>query len=463
MNNVINTSIFAKGVVLRASLAAGVLLSMSASQDAAAKPHHTDYCFDVVFRETPYADIACASHTRAEYIGEAKHFELDYDDAGRLIEVRYVQKNNLRNYAGRFVRAPKTRISFKDGAETRIYFNEYGHRTVVSGDVYETRIDLAPNGDRRSLTFFDVDGAPTENDFAIAKYSWVTEPDGDVIEKRYRLDGSLQRNRPGFGYFVTRFSYDARGLLRRMTNLGEAGETATEDDAGIVATQIQYDRNNRFTRWTNLAHDDAPKRGMSGIAEIRYEPSRFAGEQIAYFIDADGSPQKTRWGAHIVDYEFDDYGNETLRRFLGVNNDPINANNGVGRIVSQWTEDGAYLKSRFYFDKDGAPAGVSDANIHERRTEFDTAGRPSKSVFYSLSGDIVIDPDLGYAVEETIFDDEGHVIELRFLDPDGALSNHAVWGVARFTYEYDKDDALRSIQSYTAASDATAPTWNPRH
>ena len=446
--------------LLSSSVFFALLLPSYSNADS---PAFTEYCFDLVFRETPYADIRCATRTRAAEIGGAKHFELDYDSGGRLTEVRHVQNGEQRPYSARFVRAAKTQISYSDGMESRIFFNEYGHRTTVSGDVYETRIEVAPNGDRLSLAFYDVDGKPTENDFAIASFGWRTQDDGDVVETRWRLDGSVQRNRPGFGYYVTRFSYDARGLLRRMTNLGETGEQVTADDAGIVATQIGYDQNNRFTQWLNLGSDGLPRRGMSDIAEIRYEPSPFAGEQVALFVDANGAPQTTRWGAHEVRYKFDEFGNETLRQFFGTDGEPVSAGNGVSQIVSIWTADGANRKSRAYFDTEMTPVGITSAEIHAFRTEFDSSGRPTRTKSFSLSDELVANPDTGYAVDETVFDDQGRIIERRFLDENGALTNHAEWGVARFIFTYNGNDELQSVTTLTDTGAERKPAWNPAH
>ena len=446
------------------SVTAGVSSALGAAGDETHdKASYTRYCHDVVFRETPYADIRCASETRRDTIGAAKHFQLDYDGHGRLTEIRHVQNGELRAYSDRFVRAPRTKIAYEGKLERRIYFNEYGSRTLVSGDVYETRITLDDNGNRLALKFYGLDGAPVENDFAIASYAWTTANDGDITEHRYRLDGTVQRNRPGFGYFVTRFHYNARGLLRRMVNLGADGAEETPDDAGIVATQLGYDQNGRFTQWLNLGVDDKPRRGMSAIAEIRYQPSPFSGEQIAWFFDADGSPQTTRWGAHIVSYEFDEFGNETQRAFSGVDGEPVNAGNGVGKIVSEWTQDGAYRVARTYFDKAGAPVGVGDARIHTYRTAFDDAGRPVRTTSFNLANAVTVDPGTGFATVENIFDDAGRLVERRYLDAEGALTDHAEWGVARFVSEYADNGELISSTAYKKSGEVARPMWNPQH
>ena len=423
----------------------------------------TDTCMSMVFRETPYADIRCGRRITPRNIGDAKHFQLDHDSKGRLIEIRFMQAGALRPYSDRFVRAPRTTITYQDNIETRHYYNEHGHRALAAGNVYETRITRDKEGRRTSLTFHGINAQLVENDFSIASYEWHVEDDGDVVERRYDIDGNVQRNRPGFGYLITRFSYDARGLLFRMTNLGEDGARPTADDAGIVSTVIHYDENRQFTGWLNLDKNHTPKRGMSDIAEIRYLPSLFAGEKDAWFFDADGTPQLTRWGAHRVAYEFDQFGNETHRRHYGTDGASKNANNGVGEIRSTWTPDGAHRISRAYFDIDEKPVGVGSSNIHETRSTIDDQGRLVKNAFFSLNGENVMNPSIGYASEEFIFDDEGRLTEQRFTNAANELTNHNVWGVSNIRYEYANDHSLMNVIHLNAAGETVTPQWNPAH
>ena len=53
----------------------------------------TEYCTGMVFRETPYADIRCTRRLSKSQLASIKHFQLDYDALGRLIEVRYNQND----------------------------------------------------------------------------------------------------------------------------------------------------------------------------------------------------------------------------------------------------------------------------------------------------------------------------------------------------------------------------------
>lgn len=453
------------GVVYMREVTIGALFAMmmGGSIQAVHAAPYTEYCAGVVFRETPFADIRCARPLKREAVRETKHFELDYDADGRLLEVRHSQAGEARAFSDRFVRAPRVTIHYENGQEIRQFYDEWGQRSLVSGDVYEARFDLDEKGQRTALVFYGLDGKPLDNDFGISRYEWSVREDGEVIEHRYNTAGELMRNRPGFGYMVTRFAYDARGLLTRMYNLGESGVELTADEAGVAMTQITYNRHGQFSGWLNLDTEGQPRRGMSNIAEIVYEPSKYSSEQVAVFNDADGSPQTTGWGAHKVVYEFDRYGNAVARFHYGVDGLPVNSTSGIGQIKSTWSEGGAYRLKDQYFDKDGNPVASSYSGVHAIVTKLGSNGRPQSITYQDLDGKPVVHKGQGYASEQLAFDGQGRLVSRRFVDTEGNLVDHGTWGVARFEYKHAADSGLVSVRSYTAAGEEKLAAWNPAH
>ncbi|MDC6367545.1 MULTISPECIES: hypothetical protein [Flavobacteriaceae] len=423
----------------------------------------SEYYAGIAFRETPYADIKGTRPLPKEIAEKVNHFQFDYDQYNRLVKVQYLLNGKLKAFKDRFVRAPKINIEYNKNQEIRTFYNEFGDRMVVSGDVYKSVFSLDENGDRTSLKFYDVNDNPTENDFRIASYEWSTNPDGTVIEKRYDIDRNIQRNRPGFGYYITKFTYDHRGLLRLMTNYGKEGAEITPDKAGIAHTKIGYDANTFFIQWLNLDEAFNPKRGMSNIAEIRYTPAPLYEHATSMFIDADRKPQTTNWGAHLVKYTHDNFGNVTSRRFFGMDKQPTNATNGVGWIKMTRTTDGMHEVSRSYFDKDENPTQIKGSGVHQVKTELDVQNRSIRKSFYNLKSEIVVDPSVGYATEQWIYSTNGHLIERKFFDVKGNPANHTTWGVARIVYTYKNGKELASVNYFDAAGKKTSANWNPRH
>lgn len=445
-------------IVIPGLAAAAAMLASPAEPDVA----RHQFCAAMTFRETPFSDMRCARELAPDALGDRKYFRLSYDAAGRLVEVSFRQNGALRAHEGRFVRAPMIRIAYEPGLEIRRYYDEHGNRTLVSGNVYETRFTLSDENERLTARFFGIEGEVVEDHFGIARYAWSVDPHAVVTEHRYDIAGNITRNRPGFGYFVTRFHFDADGLLRRMENWGEDGVAPVPDDAGIVATEIRYNDHAQFTRWRNLGEDGQARRGMSAIAEIRYDPGPYYSEQRADFIDADGSPQATRWGAHTVAYSFDRFGNPVERRFLDADGARVTVNNGTAQVRSRWTDDGAVLLEDAYFDADGNAVARSDTGIHAYRSRIDDAGRIVETVSVNLVGEPVTDPATGYARRHILFDHAGRQTGERFSDAAGQSVDHAVWGFAEVRYSHDGRE-LTGVIYRNAAGEAVQPVWNPAH
>lgn len=303
------------------------LTSCEKKKGSTQSPSKKIFASNIVFRETPYSDIKGANEISKDESKSINHFELTYDNNDRLTEIKYVLNGRLKPYYDRFVRAPQIKIEYNGDQEIRTFYNEHGHRTLVSGDVYEVRIKLSKKGERESLEFYDVKGNAIENDFGIAKYTWIIKDNSTVIEHRFDEEGNLTRNRPGFGYIITEFKFRSDVFLDKMTNLGIEGVRPTPDEAGVVSTQIGYDENGQFIQWLNLDGEGKPIKGMSQIAEIRYTPSSFIDSDAA-FIDENGNPQTTVWGAHLVKYSFDACIPDVFRAFYN----PIIYGDGMGSI-----------------------------------------------------------------------------------------------------------------------------------
>lgn len=419
------------------------------------------YSTNIVFRETPYSDIKGANEISKQEAQNINHFEFSYDNSDRLKEVKYVLNGSLKPYYDRFVRAPHIKIKYNGNEEIRNFYNENGQRTLVSGDVYEVRIKLSESGERESLQFYDVKGNVIENDFGIATYKWIKKDKNHIIEYRYDSKGDLQRNRPGFGYMITEFKFLNNGFLDIMTNLGESGDRPVVDESGIVSTKIGYDEKGQFVQWLNLDVNGKPKKGMSSIAEIRYTPSRFI-ESDAEFIDENGNPQTTTWGAHLVKYSFDNYGNVIQRKYFGLDKQPINVtSDSINMIKTDWAKNGKHQVKRSYFNKQNQPIGIGENNIHQFKSTI-VNNRLVIVKSYDLDNKLVNDDVTGFAIDKYTYDDKGRLIKRSFLDKNSELVNHNTLGVANFNYQYNKEE-LTAVICYNAEGIIATPLWNPRH
>lgn len=422
----------------------------------------TIYAMGMVFRETPFADMRGAGIVNRKDVDNLKHFELDYDSKNRLVEVRYMLNDQLLPYADRFVRASKIIITYQDSLEIRTFFNEYGHRTLVAGNVYSTLIVKDAHNRRKSLTFLGLNDEPVANDFGIASYHWKVESANQIVESRFDLEGNLVRNRPEFQFMVTRFRFDDTGMLERMTHLGLDGQHITVDDAGAAHIEVKYDSLGRLVEWANYDTEDQLVKGMTGIAKIRYEPSPYTTEQKAFFFDEKNNPMSTPWGVHGVLYQFDAFGNVVDRRFVGEFNNPVDTKNGLGIEKTHYTPDGKHVQATAYYDKTEQPIGFGANRIHRILVECDAQSELIRTSFRNLEGELV-NGWYGYAIEEKVFDEKGRMVALRYMDSEKEMVNNEELGVAEFRYDYNCSDALEGFEAYNQESVKVEPIWNPVH
>ena len=421
------------------------------------------YAMSIVFAETPFSDIRPAGVVSKDEVGAKKHFEFLYDSLGRLVELSFKQKSKLIAFSDRFVRAPLTRFSYTANTETRIFYNEYAQRSLVSGNVYTSQFTLNKQGERASLKFLDLKGNLTENDFGIATYQWEELSPHSILEKRYNLQNELVRNRPEFQYMITRFDFDRRGLLQTMTNLGESGERITADEAGVVTTQLLYDDARYLLSWKNLDSLGKPVNGLTGMAEIKYKPSGYFAEQEASFWGPEGEPILTPWGVHRVVYEYDPFGNQTTRLFYDQKGERTQSRSGLSLLRMTWTDDGQHMSETAFFDKFDQRISIGKSTVHSYKVDFDINGNPIKTCFYSVGDSKTIYEGLGYFCEEVLFDKKGRKSGLRFLDKSEKLTLNNFLGLARICYTYNSMDELIDVQFLDENNIPVTMEWQASH
>ena len=69
----------------------------------------------------------------------------------------------------------------------------------------------------------------------------------------------------------------------------------------------------------------------------------------------------------------------------------MNANNNYARRTWEWSEDGRYLLSETYFDKDGNPAEHKGTGIHKINYIRDAQGRVVDSKTFNKTNELIVE------------------------------------------------------------------------
>lgn len=424
-----------------------------------------EYCYQLPFRETPAAEVRCIFQVSPEQAKKRKHIELSYNANNQLISIKNKIGNKLKDFDERWVRSAFTKIKHSPSGkkETRLFYNELGHRTLVSGDVYFEVFEKNEYGQYISLRFFGLDNKPVQNHFGISHYQWSRDLQGRLVEKRYNLKNEITTNRPGFGYEITRFVYDERGLLTRMENLGKKGEQPTPDKAGVVYTQINYDQFGYFKNWINLDKNGNRIRGMSDISEIEYILTPYGEIETAFFWDADNTPQATRWGAHKRFHEYDDYGNLITDEFYDTKLNKAKTTFNVSQRKMSYSDDGHRETSLAFYDSNESLVEHKNAGYALRKTDLTNKAATSTVRYFNADLQPVNHAIDGYHKEQWFYDKQGRIISKKYFNKEGHPAINSFVGFHEIKIEYFDDDNLKSVGYFGLTNEPVRPSWNPVH
>lgn len=289
------------------------LLALAISQGASAET--IKYYRNLVFRESPIEDYRGRHEIDADTAKKLIHFRFHYDDQDRLIEVSRRVGDTLTesdgSFPGFFWWAPRVKIEYAGGKETRWFTDVAGERTATHGKVFRMEFSLDEQGRRSRLNYFGQDGKPVDCEWGIHEYRWTHPSAGVVIEERSNLAGASATMRSNLLFHKVRLEFGSDELLDFVFNIDAKGELV-DNPHGAAVDRIVYDLNHNFIRWQVYDQARRPKNGN--------DPKVFMGE---YTYDANGNSLMLRgygeqgenrgfsWSGGMERFLYDERGNLT--------------------------------------------------------------------------------------------------------------------------------------------------------
>lgn len=429
-------------------LAVLILLGLSPLQAAGARPAVTDgetvaYYANLAFRESPYADFRGVAPLAPEEAARRNHYRFVYRPDGRVAEIAFRLGDRLRptnHTANHFFLAPLIRFRYSDGREERAFFDHHGRPTAVRGEVYREIYTLDELGYRTELHFEGRDGSRVESSWDIASYHWRTGEDGRVVEWRKNLAGERVPLRPGFDFGVIRLSYDARGMVSLMQNIGRDGELV-ENDSGAAQDRLEYLPGGFHHAWNVLDAAGRPERGNGpDVARGIIERDRHGYETAIRYQDEDGEPIANAYGFIRSETTYDRFGNWLMRGFYDAEGRPVPVDRlGYQRYEFEWDASGRNLLSMQYLDAAGRPVAHGERGYARVEMEYDGDGNQLRQRYLDTAGRPAVRSDRGFASIERQFDENGFLLRQRYLDAAGRPVVDRRSGCAGTTYRYAAD------------------------
>ena len=416
------------------------------------------YYAHMPFRETPFADLEGIYPLTAEAAREHKHYRFVYDALDRVVEVSFrlgndIQDLNLSRNALTF--APVTRVSYGPGRETRVFFDRHMNPTTSNG-VYREEYELDEDGNRRLLSFFDVEGRRVASDWGVYEYRWSVDRRGTVTEQRVDSQGEPVSIRPHFPFYCLKLHYDQRGLLALMENYGFDCRSLTRNELNAAQDKLQYDANGAIYAWN--VYDEHENRSVGNgpmVARGIMQRDALGRTVREYYEDADGEMMTNAYGWTDTYAAFDRHGNMIERSNRDAGGKLLNnARLGYARYTMDYDATGQHRVRLSYFDADGRPVHHRLRGYHSVVSDYDAEGNRVRNTFEDAAGQPIERQDTCAAVYEYEHDDRNRLVTMRLLDRTLAPARHCRDGWHETRYYYHPDGPLLHTETSETATGA---------
>lgn len=396
-----------------------ILLMYVFGPSAAAQ--HVEYYGDFPFWESPVQMFKGQNPLSKRQAKDRQHLRAEFDQFGRLIDVQMRLGDQLKEPAAFFrslhFHVEHTRVSYEDNRAIQRFFNRFGTRVTVWGRVWEKVYTFDTHGRPVRMDFLGRDGAPVENSWGSAFFTWRHNEDGSIIEERYSLAGELMPHRAGFEFRRIRMTFAPDGHLALMQNIDQNGQPI-ESQSGAAQYRYFYDTAGMFLRWEVYDAEGQPALGPTGTAGEQYKNGINGFQEIAFF-NKEGDRSLHGSGAAYWRGRYDRFGNIVELAFYGVDGAPVTGRSGFHKHLYSWSEDGLHLMQRDYVGLEDAPANSVDGYSRAVYVR-DSRGLLEEIRFLDASGQPVVSSFENAAILRYDYNAGGVRTVTRKLDPTGA-------------------------------------------
>jgi serine/threonine-protein kinase len=359
----------------------------------------------------------------------------EYNDQNKLVKtVSYgTDKQPCENKSGVIickydydVRGDEIKRTFYEGGEKTLKLSNQG----IAGwnSEYE-------NHKETKREFFDENGQPTSGYLNFAKWEAAYDDMGNQTEISY-----FDEN----GNFVEgrRRVYDERGNLVEGYRMGEDKKVAR----GYLIGRYKYDERGNQIEYA-LYDNNELAMNTAGYAKINYTYDDRNQETERRYYGANGNLVVNKSEGHAIrKLEYNNRGNNTKTSFFDTSEKPMEGNNGYATAISEFNAMGRIVRET-YFDEAGKPT-KPEKRSPELIRNHDKWGNANYVAFADGSGNIVVLPHLGFAINRYEFDIRHNKISESFYDADDKPCIDTIDGVHRIDYAYDKQNRQTEISYY---------------
>lgn len=382
------------------------------------------YYSSIPLRESPYPRWRGLVRMNAKQAQSRNHYRFFYDDQFRLIRITFQlgealkEPNHTANY---FFTTPEIRFTYQDNLEIRTFYDRFGNPSTQRG-AYKEIYTMDEMGKYQFLHFENEKLERIENTWGIAKYQWNLQPNGAVIEQRFKLNGEPQTLRPSFEFYTIRLCYEENGFLALMQNINEHGQLI-ENNSGVAQDKLHFDQAGLWYGWTVLDAQNQVKRGNGpNVARGINVPNEWGYESGIRYEDERGEVVKNAYGFWGSLRFYDAYGNYDFTQFIDKDGQSgIHEKAGYSIAQYLWSADGLRQEQVRLLDETKQPVMHESRGYTGFKIEYDKQGRRMKTTYLNLEGKAENRLDNGVAYIEYEYDINNRLMNSKRFDRDGKL------------------------------------------
>jgi len=376
-------------------------------------------------------------------------YRYTYNDEGLVTSASAFDALGNRIEDKRGISTTKTVYDAKGLAIERTFYDRFG---AVEESVDGYAITSMKYDDRGRLTmesYGDRSKHPVFNDSGACAIRYSYDDEGRLVEKT-TMSCSMHPKADSYGYATTRFEYSG-DRISKQSFFGHTGKAAVNNN-GIASMSVDYDSKGYVSRLAFYNSDDKPAMNKKQFHAVRYiyddagrPTSRmfyglddtpaiafegFAEARLQYndrgdpkkltYLDTSGKLVNSRDGYAVVNNEYDQFGNLTVKAFFDKDDLPtFGRGENCHRISYQYDDDGDMSEVRCFDGKGVLTTGLASCAI--RKYTYDNLGLKTRSECYIDEG-VFIDLPSVPSILTTTYDERGYKSEIRAFDAKGKLA-----------------------------------------
>ena len=303
----------------------------------------------------------------------------------------------------------------------------------------------------------------------ISKYILDYDDKGQLKKVEYAGFGNV-RVPDGQGIFGRSYVYDKEGRVIEEHFLGKDGKPKSTQ-YGLGIKLFKYDENDNLTKIEYQTIDGKPSSDGNNCPIVLLEYDKWGNRQIEKYTDNNGQMmiRKDNPFAGVM-YQYDENGFLVKQLFVGLDGN-LTYVKGVSGYVNEYDENG-YLSKRTMVDANGNVAFYNDvedgtlyakvvlkndehgnpidikflnaadelmegANWQHKTCRYDSIGNLTSEFYHDAKGDLYEPPSLGYAGFSVVYNDQGRVETITYLDKNKKRINLANQHFCYIKREYD--------------------------